>query len=159
MEAHCKVCAVLQSKPQQEPLDRKGCDMDDCFKPKRLILQIEKKTRMYVTFFVAVQSLRNEDFMDSLPEELINSDDMDPEEYANMDYVWLVSETLPEWVCDGGRDTLYVQGDNFSQDNKVLKASVADFKKITKSILIYNRAYSKNTLTEKDVIWTPTTSR
>lgn len=80
----------------------------------------------------------------------MSSDDMDEADYNAMDYVWLGSETAPEW---NGHDTLYMRGDDPSQDYNVMKARPEEWVKIKRSIMMYNQEFSNNTLTEEDVIW------
>ena len=125
--------------------------MDPDYKPIRLILQVVKRSKSWVSFVIAHQTLRNREFFDNLPGDLQSCDDMDEDDYSAMDYVWLSSEDIPAW--ENGHDTLYVRGDTENQDYNVMPANLKDWEKIKRSILMYNLEFSKNTLTMEDVIW------
>ena len=125
--------------------------MDPDYKPIRLILQVVKRSKSWVSFVIAHQTLRNYDFYESLPGDLQARADMDEDDYAAMDHVWLCSENVPAW--ENGHDTLYVRGDTEDQDYNVMRANLKDWEKIKRSIMMYNREFSKNTLTMEDVIW------
>lgn len=103
----------------------------------RLILRVLDRGTDTIVFKIEQQTLKNREFNDTVPPQ----------------------DTMPIELRSSASPAVYenefcVRGHYAENDDTTIRVVYSFWHRIRVAVLMYNQANNKNTLTEKDVIWT-----